>query len=332
MFRNAVSHMVFKIGPNELIGIELRGIRRKMVGTDALMACKESLNFRRPVNHASVPQEHKTFAKMSKQMLKETHNFSVADVTSRMKTDIKLDTPSFGRDTDGRNSRNLRPMASTVQYGGLSFGRPTLTDIRDQREATLVKKDERDALSFSVFLYAATHSASSVSPLFHSFPLPVLSASDNSIPFLAGATRYDWGDRLPQTFSRLPRKSFGWSRVLWNNHYLRLPLEAPEPIFVSGGRLTWRDAPVQTLPSTHQLLSSGVPYASDEPNLLNSRFSRQQPADSILVLIAQQRAGAAAQAAFGFHMVSWNHDSTFNNIVPLLLRKSITLIFQEFWQ
>jgi hypothetical protein len=304
LFGNAVSHMVFKIGPNELIGIELRGIRRKMVGMDAAVIGNEPFNLRRSVNHAPVPQEDKTFAEMPKQMSEKKDNFMVADVATRVKANVKLNTPSLSRNADSRNSRYLRPMACTVQYGSLPSRSPTLAHIRNQREAALVKKDERDTTPLGVFLYVATHSASNALLLFRSSPSPVLSVSDNSIPSLARATRYDWGDRLPQTSSQLPRRSFWWSRVPWNNHSPQLPLGAPGLVSFSGGRLTWRDVPVQTLPSTHQLLSSGIPYASGEPNLLNNRFSQQQPADLTLALAAQQHAGGAVQAAPGFHVVS----------------------------
>lgn len=326
MLGNTVSRMVFKIRPDELIGIELRRIRRKRISDNTAMTLEESFNSGCPVNHASVPKENKAFPKMSKQKLQETDNFLMANVAIRMETDIQVDMPSVSRDSNSRDSRNLCPMPGAIKNRRLAAGSPCPTNIGNQRESAFVEKDERDATPFGVFLYAATQNASNVLSPSRSVPLPAWLVSDNSSPFPEEFARYDWGDRLPQNFFRLPRRFFESSRDPWNSRSLRPLSEVSGLNSVSDVCLALQDAPAQAWPLAPQRHSFYALHATDEPNLLNNRFSQQQPAGLIPALVAQQRAGGAVQAAFGFHMVSWNHNSTFNGGFLLLLRNSIVAL------
>jgi hypothetical protein len=323
MFGNTVSRMALKIRPDKFVGIKLRRIRRERISDDAAMVLEESFDSGCPMNHAPVPEKNKAFPKVPKQKLQKEDNFLMTNVAIRMETDIQLDTPSMGRYADSRDSRNLCPMPGAIKNRRFSAGSPCPTNIRDQRESAFIEKDERDATPSGVFLYAATQNASNVLSPSRCVPLPAWLASDNSSPFPGESTRYDWGDRLPQNFSRLPRRFFESSRDPWNSRSLRPLSEVSGLNSVSYAYLALRDVPVQVLPLVHQRHSFYALRATGEPSLLNNRFSRQQPADLILVLAVQQRAGGAAQAAFGFHMVSWNHNNIFIGIFLLLLRNSI---------
>ena len=323
MFGNTVSRMALKIRPDEFIGIELRRIRWKRIGNDARMVLEESFDSGCPMNHAPVPKENKPFPKMPEQKPQKEDNFLMTNVTVRMETNIQFNTPPLSRDADSRDSRNFCPMPSAIENRRFPAGRPCSTNIGNQRKTALVEKDKRDATPSGVFLYAATHNASNVLSPSRSVPLPAWLVSDNSSPFPEESARYDWGDRLPQIFFRLLRRFYGLSRDPWNNRSLQPLSEVSEPNSVSGVCLALPDAPARAWPLTPRHRSFYTLHATGELSLLSNRFSQQQPADLIPALAVQQRAGAAVQAAFGFHMVSWNHNSIFNGIFLLFLRNSI---------
>ena len=323
VFRHAVSHRTFETIPNKFVRIKTGSVSRKVIRKDAITGFKKPFNRARFVDSARIPQENKTFLKMPKEIFKENQDFRVTNVLRPVKTDIKVDPSSFSRNTDCGDSRYLSPSSCDFKNRRFASGRPCFSDGGNKAKPAFIEENQGNSKRFRLFLYVATYDVSIV--LFYSHPALWLwsQASDNSNPAVLKTTRDGWGDTIPQSVSGSPRRFFGLSRDQWS---IPRPKALPEESLlanVSGASSFSPGAPAPVSTSTLQNLSSDDLSAIDEQNLLNNRFYRQQPANSILVPAVPQRADAAAQAAFGFHMVSWNQDNTFKNNIPLLLRNSI---------
>jgi len=326
VFRHTISHRTFETVPNKLVWIKLGSVSRKVIRKNAITGFKKSFNRARFVNSTRIPQENKTFLKMPKKIFKENQDFRITNVLRPVKTDIKSDPFSFSRNTDCGNSRYLSPSSRDFKNRRFTSGRPGFSDSRNKAKSAFIEENQGNSKRFRLFLYGATYDVSIV--LFYSHPALWLwfRASDNSNPAVLKTTRDGWDDTIPQSVSGLPRRFFGLSRDQWS---ILGPKALPEESLstnVSGASSFSPGAPAPVSTSVLRNLSSDDLSAIDEQSLLNNQFYRQQPANSILVSAVPQRAGAAAQAVFGFHMVSWNHDNTFKNNIPLLLRNSIYLM------
>jgi hypothetical protein len=73
-FWNTVGQGSFKLCPDELIGVKLRGIVWKRMGMDPAMLAQESLNGSCPVNRTTVLQYHQRTTKVAQQMPKVLYN------------------------------------------------------------------------------------------------------------------------------------------------------------------------------------------------------------------------------------------------------------------
>jgi len=323
VFRNTVSHRTFEAVPNKLVRIKLGSVSRKVIRKNAITGFKKSFNRARFVNSTRIPQEDKTFLKMPKKIFKENQDFRVTNVLRPVKTDIKADPSSFSRNTDCGDSRYLSPSSGDFKNRRFASGRPSFSDGGNKAKSAFIEENQRNSKRFRLFLYAARYDVSIV--LFYSHPALWLwsQASGNSNPAVLKTTRDGWGDTTLQSVSGSPRRFCGLSRDQWSILGPKGLLKESWLVNVSGASSFSPGAPVPVSTSTLQNHSSDDLSASDEQSLLNNRFYRQQPANLILVPAVPQRAGAAAQAAFGSHMVSWNHDNTFKNNIPLLLRNSI---------
>lgn len=323
VFRHTVSHRAFETVPNKFVRVKLRSVSRKMISKDTITGFKESFNRARFVDSTRIPQKHKASLKMLKKIFKKDQNFRVTNVLRPVKTDIKAEPSFLSRNTDCGDSRYLRPSPGDSKNWRFAFRRPCFLNSGDKTKPAFIEEDQRNSERSGLFLYGAKHNVSTVLSSFHPALWPLSRAFDNSNPSVSGTTRDGWGDTTPQSVSELPRQSFYLSRDRWSSLRSEALLKESLSTTASGASSPSSDAPEQVLTSILQNLSSDDLSAIDEQNLLNNRSYRQQPADLILALATQQPAGAAVRGTSGFHMVSWNHNSIFTGVFPLLLRMSI---------
>ena len=323
IFRHAVCHRTLEAIPNELVRIKIGSVTRKRIREDTAARFKKFLNRARFVDGTRIPKKNETFFEMPKKILEKNQDFGITDILRLMKLDVKADPFSFGRNADGGNSRYLRPSSGDFNNGGFAFGRPGFSNRGDETKSALIEEYQRNSKRFRLFLYGAKYGASTVLSSPHPVLWPLSQAFGSSSPFVSGTTRDGLDDTIPRNVFGSLRRSYGLSKDRWSSLSLKaLPKESSSTI-ASDANSFLPDVPAPVLTSSLRNLSFGDPFANGEQNLRNNRFFRQQPAGLILDSTTQQHAGAAVRDAFGFHMVSWNHDSIFTDVVLLLLRKSI---------
>ncbi len=323
---DAIGHVMFHPVPYEFGWIKLRGIPGEEMGMNTAMFFKESFDRPGIVRTAPVPEQHEPSFEMSQEVSQKSHDLGMPNVLQGMKTDVQSDSPSTSRNADRRDRRDLRPSSGNFKNRSLSDKSPGLSDSRDKTKSALVEEDQRDSKPFGLFLYAAMNGASNALFPFHPSPGLLSRASDSSSPFRSRATRYYWDDKRLETSFRSPWRFSGSSKDRSSIRSSRHHLQAPQLSFSSGTYLALRVVRERVLTSRPQLLFFHAPLSIGARNLLNNRLSWLLPTDSVLYPRAQRPVGASVQALFGFHGVSWKHNSAVNGVFLLLLRNSIVWV------
>ena len=321
--RDAIGYRTFQMIPDPFIGIQFRRISRESKGTNFRMFFKPLLSPGRPVRHAAIPEQNKTFGQMPLEMLQEFDHLRPTDVLLRMQPDVKINPFMLWRYADGRNRRNLTPTSSRDQNRRLSFGRPSPSYRRNQRKAALVKKHDGNSSFQSVFLYAAIGIFSSEEPPAHLSPAPCLQVSDNSSLIRSRLSRHVSDDTQLLNADLLPLQSFASSITQLNIRSSALLATESRPTVYAAFHSAFLAALAPLLILILLLLVLDTASATYTQNLPNILVSLLPPTFLIRSLATQSRAGAAFQAAFGFHVVSCHQINTSLNQILLLLRKSI---------
>lgn len=323
---DAVGNITFEMSPNKFVRIKFRRVSGETVRMNTTLGFNKLLNRVRLMDGTGIPDQDKALLKVPEKMPQESQDFKTANILRHMETSIQIDSPLPGRNADRGDGRDFRPSAGDFKNRCFPNRRPGFSDARNKTKPTFVEEDQGNIKFSRLFLYAAMYDVSTVL----SSSRPVLSrvsqVFDDSSPSASKTTRGDWGGRTLRSVFEPPRRFCGLSRDRWNTPASwALPQESLSAT-ASGTRLVLRDAPEPVLTSILPNLSSDGLFAIGGQNLRNSRFSRQQPADLILGPAAQQRSGVSVRDAFGFHVVSWNHNNIFRNTFPLLLRYSIEYV------
>jgi hypothetical protein len=91
-----VRQVALALSPNVLIGVELRGIRRKPVHLESGVTDGKILFHQAPaMNRTAVPQQHDWSVKMTLEVAKKLHNLNARDVLA-MKGNYKPNLPRWG--------------------------------------------------------------------------------------------------------------------------------------------------------------------------------------------------------------------------------------------
>jgi hypothetical protein len=133
-----------------------------------------------------------------------------------VKAGMERQAPAARRNHQGRDRRELLPVAGTAQNRRLAPRRPGPTDVRDEEEPAFVEEDEMGPKSFGFFLYAATDTVSNARCLPRSSRGPWTWASGKTSPGPEGASRYGRGDSSLQGAAGSPPRSGPGSTDPWS--------------------------------------------------------------------------------------------------------------------
>ncbi len=302
---NRIRNSPFKLRPYKFSGVKFGRIPGKKVCIDSAMPFKAFLNNGSPMNHALIPQKDDWASNMAQDIVQKPFDLRRFDVLTRMKSDIQGEVLSFGRYANSGDGRYLCPVSRNRQMWSLPPGRPSAPNIRNQKEAALVKKYQMGASPLRVFLYAAIRSVSNaVWPSRRALGLSFRASGSSSRDLLENA-RDDWDDTLYRIFSLSPRQyAFG--------SIGRYCIQAKGDLltkFVSIPFFGWTsffvDVQVPALVSRLLRLLSGTFAARGILRLANIQASWLWPTRYNRFSAALWRAGAAFRAVFGFRMVSY---------------------------
>ena len=194
---DAVRRRSFEEAPDEFVGVEFRGITRKEMGMDSAMAAQQGLDDFRPVRATPVPQQDDRTPDVPQEVTDKPGDLLCPNVSARMKTEVQRPPFSPGRDAEGRNGRDLRPVSGHHQHRRAPAGRPSSLDARNQKEAGFIQKDQMRPKSLGFFLYRAKDNASNEQWRLRSSLSPACPASGNSIGRPPSASRHwRWNNGL----------------------------------------------------------------------------------------------------------------------------------------
>jgi len=301
---DSVGHRTFKMVPNKLCRVEFRSISWKTLWMQAGVSLKAFADGRTPMYPAIIPQHKDGTLQVPDEMPQKLRHFGVFDVLIGIKPGIQGNVSSFWRNTEGRDRRNLAPVACTAQDRGLAFRRPGPAHIGNQQKSALIQKDQMGAKPFGLFLYGASGSASSARWPLRPAPGPASLASDNSSPGLLRPAKHDGDDSKSRIVARsLPPPGAG-SKAPSDSQSLKPPSKVSGSTLFSGVPRAWGVFPERAWALVPARLSSGRSAAIETPNSQSSQSSWPRPTDLTLFSATRQHVGGAVRAAFAFRWVS----------------------------
>lgn len=182
VFGDTIGKAAFEVCPDEFVGIELRGVSRKIVRADSRIACKEFLGELGLVERAAVPEKNDRSREVTREMPEKLSDLFAPKISVGIEACVESEAFPFRRDGDGRDRRDFFPASGNNKDGGFSFLCPSLLNVGDEREPALIQEDQAGSKPSGLFLYEAKCEISSNESLALCVPWLSSAASGNSIP------------------------------------------------------------------------------------------------------------------------------------------------------
>jgi hypothetical protein len=145
-----VGETPFGVGPDRFVGVELRGVRRKVFEMQSGKLMADLSNPFSFVNARVVPDHEDLPAKVSQQVPEEFADLVVSDVL-RVALEVQADAPTPGGDGDARNDGDPIMPIAMMNEGRFSARSPGLSHRGNQEETRLVDEDDVGTQPRSVF-------------------------------------------------------------------------------------------------------------------------------------------------------------------------------------
>jgi len=129
---NTVGHSPLQVIPDKLIGIKLRRIGGKAIDLQPGVSAQKLLNGFAAMLLPTIPQKNNRPPDVFKQIPEEREHLRTANVLVVMESRVEGQSPSQGRDRNGRDRGDLGPVARDGEKRGLPPGRPGSPHRRDQ--------------------------------------------------------------------------------------------------------------------------------------------------------------------------------------------------------
>jgi len=201
---------------------------------------KKRFNFLSPMDGGSIPQQEHTSPDMSEQLFKERPNIQTGEIPCP-KPEIKGQPLSLRGYRQGTDRGNPILFVQVVKDRGFSFRSPGPTNVWNEQEARLIKKDQVGPKSFGVFLYAASGEPSNGQSLSRSVVTLDALVSGNSIPSPEVSATQGWDDTGCESASEWFGQSVSTSKGLSDTLQPVDPTKGVAPIASSRFEITWED-------------------------------------------------------------------------------------------
>lgn len=147
---SSVRQTAFRLGPDSLIGIELRRIARKIFH---MQACHPSSEFPERfsfMDPSIIQKNHDRSTQMAQELAEEIANVETGNI-ALLKSVVKPQALNPRADRDRRDDRHFVTAHEMPEQRRLAAGGPGLHDIGNQEEPRFIKKNEVGAQPRSVF-------------------------------------------------------------------------------------------------------------------------------------------------------------------------------------
>lgn len=149
--RAAVGEFSLGQRPNAFVGVEFRGVSRKVLDLEARVPTQEPLQRCAVVRRGIVEQNDDGTPEMPQQFAEKETDFFLADVVEE-KQIVEAQVLSSGADRDSGDDGDFVPASLAMTHeGGQALGRPSPGHQGSQQEARFVGKNQVGAQPLSVF-------------------------------------------------------------------------------------------------------------------------------------------------------------------------------------
>ncbi len=138
------------VGPDGFVGVELRGVRRKVFEMQSRESAADFPNRFSFVNAGVVPDDEDVTPKVAQQVPEKFADLVVSNVL-RVALEVQADAPAPGSNREARDHRDAIMPVAMMKEGCLTARRPGLSHRGDQEEARLVDEDDVGTQPRSVF-------------------------------------------------------------------------------------------------------------------------------------------------------------------------------------
>lgn len=214
VFGDTVCDASFEMIPNQFVGVKFRRVSREVKGLDPRILFKDLPDKLSPVERAFVPEKEDFSGKVAPQVPDKLSDLRGSNVFVGVKTGVKSETFSFGRDGDGGNGRDFSPASCNRKPRSSALRRPRFLNIRNQRKSAFVEEDQTGSKPSGLFLYEARRDASNTGFPLPVFPWPSWSAPDSSSPNRPSDTKGLRGSNRLENVCARPCQSVSMSRRL----------------------------------------------------------------------------------------------------------------------
>lgn len=136
--------------PDPFVGVEFRGVRRKVLEVKSWHSAAKGADGIAAVNLAIIPEKNYWPAEVTQQVPQEVTHLCMLDVL-RMEAPEESQPPATRTDRDSGDDRDLVPTIAMPEDRRLAARRPRPTHGGNQEEARLVDEDEMGPQPRSVF-------------------------------------------------------------------------------------------------------------------------------------------------------------------------------------
>ena len=193
-----------------------------------------------PMDRSPIPQQERRSSQMFEQILQKTAHIQPIEI-STPKPKIKGQPFSLRGNRQGAEGRDAILFVKMIEQWCLPFGRPSPGNVWNEQETGFIKKDQMGPMSFGVFLYAASDTASNARSPLRSSAGPDVLASDSSTSSPKATSKHGWGDTEHQIASGSLEQSVSGSKDRSDTRQPMDPPAAPAPTSLSERRITWKD-------------------------------------------------------------------------------------------
>ncbi len=136
-----VGQTPFGVGPDGFVGVELRGVRRKVFEMQSWKSAADFPNRFSFVNAGVVPDDENVSAKVAQQVPEEFADLVVSNVF-RVAPEVQADASTPGSNREARDHRDAIMPVAMMNEGRLTARGPGLSHRGNQEEARLVDEDK----------------------------------------------------------------------------------------------------------------------------------------------------------------------------------------------
>lgn len=250
-----------------------------------------------------IPQQDHWPPKMPEQVFKECSDIQPCEIAGA-KIEIEGQSSPLGGHGQGADRRDSILFVEIVNDGRRSFWGPSAGHVGDEQETGFIEEDQMGAKTLSVFLYAASGTASSGRWPLRPVAGPDAPVSDSSIRGFPGVSRRGKDGRPRPNAVGSSRRHALRSTGPSDSRPPGSPSGAMSPVASSVTGRAWADGPEWLGAEDPGALFSGTSDPTGTPNSRTRSLRAPQPTDSCPLLATGWPVGVAAPVAGRFLEVS----------------------------